>query len=249
MLHVIGDVHGQFEKLQTILLERNLVSKQGDWIGNDEDKLLFTGDFFDRGRGGIEALDLAIQLHEKNRAEVLLGNHECFILGVLFFPDFFIEELQLTMKQHWLNIGGNEPDLIRLTNKHVSFLMNCPFMMKKGETLFTHADSTIYLNYGKSIEEVNQYLWNLLQAKNAKQYAFLVEEFADRLSFFHHEKTLEDFLNTYGAQYLVHGHTPIQYMTEECEDKPFHYGKAVNVDGGMYLGGRGFVYSLGEQSL
>lgn len=244
MLHVIGDIHGQFEKLQTLLSKQKLVSEQGDWIGEKQDKLLFIGDFFDRGKGGIEALDLAMHLNEQNHAEIILGNHECFILGVLFFPDFIIKDLEVTMKQHWLNIGGNEPDLDRITDKHISFLLNSPFMLKKGDTLFTHADSTLYLNYGSSVEEVNRQLSKLLYAKKADQYAFIIEAFADRLSFYHHEKTLEDFLDTYGAKNLVHGHTPIQLISDVCHDKPFHYGSAVNVDGGMYLGGNGFIYSI-----
>jgi len=181
MLHVIGDIHGQFNKLQTLLQKQGLVSEQGDWIGEEQDKLLFVGDFFDRGEGGIEALDLAMHLYAQNHAEVLLGNHECFILGVLFFPDFVIEDLQLTMKEHWLNIGGNESDLNRIRDKHISFLLNSPFMLKKGDTLFTHADSTLYLKYGNSVQEVNEQLSQLLHDKKADQYAFIVEAFADRL--------------------------------------------------------------------
>lgn len=244
MLHVIGDIHGQFEKLQTLLSERGLVSKQGDWIGDEQDKLLFIGDFFDRGKGGIEALELAMHLNAQDHADVLLGNHECFILGVLFFPDFVIEDLQLTMKQHWLNIGGNEPDLDRITDKHISFLLNRPFMLKNEDTLFTHADSTLYLKYGNSVQEVNQQLSQLLHDKKADQYAFVVEAFADRMSFYHHDDVLKNFLNTYGANKLIHGHTPIQLMAGKCDDKPFCYGPAVNVDGGMYMGGKGFVYSV-----
>lgn len=243
MLHIIGDIHGQYQKLQTLLVEKGLVSENGDWLGDREDQLLFIGDFFDRGEGAIEALNLAMKLQRENHAYILLGNHECFILAAKFFSDFFIQDLNITMNEHWLDIGGHEPDLDRLTEEHISFLMACPFMIKIKDTLFTHADSTLYLEYGKTIDKVNQTLQDILHAKKPEAYAMLVQKFADRMSFFQHPQTLQAFLQTYGASTLVHGHTPIPYMAETEVNRPYCYGKAVNVDGGMYLGGDGFIYS------
>ena len=54
-------------------------------------------------------------------------------------------------------------------------------------------------------------------------------------------------LADFGGQRIVHGHTPISYMLGRPDaliSAPLVYagGQCVNVDGGMYRGGPGFVY-------
>ncbi len=54
-------------------------------------------------------------------------------------------------------------------------------------------------------------------------------------------------LRLFGGTKIIHGHTPIQYIADTlAPTEPFVYlnGLCVNVDGGMYLGGSGFVYRL-----
>ncbi|HEX9439253.1 MAG TPA: serine/threonine protein phosphatase, partial [Roseiflexaceae bacterium] len=53
----------------------------------------------------------------------------------------------------------------------------------------------------------------------------------------------------FGGRQIVHGHTPISSMRrclpeEVVEPLVYAGGLCVNVDGGMYLGGPGFVYQV-----
>lgn len=62
----------------------------------------------------------------------------------------------------------------------------------------------------------------------------------------------EEVLRTFGGRQLIHGHTPISHMSpQEPEDvtAPLIYARrrCINVDGGMYHGGPGFVYKIAEQ--
>jgi hypothetical protein len=65
---------------------------------------------------------------------------------------------------------------------------------------------------------------------------------------FYGGKTLaEIFLGGFGGKRLIHGHTPISAMANvQPADvrSPLIYaeGLCINVDGGMYLGGPGFVF-------
>ncbi len=57
-------------------------------------------------------------------------------------------------------------------------------------------------------------------------------------------------LATYGGGQIIHGHTPIMYMTKQPPDEidaalVYNAGLCVNVDGGLYAGGPGFVYRAG----
>ncbi|MBF0279273.1 MAG: metallophosphoesterase [SAR324 cluster bacterium] len=60
----IGDVHGCFEELQTLLSKLNFIP--------GEDRLIFVGDLVNKGPFSLEVLELVFSLH----AEVVIGNHE-----------------------------------------------------------------------------------------------------------------------------------------------------------------------------
>ena len=46
-------------------------------------------------------------------------------------------------------------DLERLTPDHVAWLQSLPAIALEGETLIVHADSDMYLRYGRSVDAVN----------------------------------------------------------------------------------------------
>ena len=57
----------------------------------------------------------------------------------------------------------------------------------------------------------------------------------------------QQFLAQYGGKQLVHGHTPISHLSGEPIERVtrayvYAGGLVVDVDGGMYKGGTGFVY-------
>jgi len=76
----IADIHGAFDELTGILRTAGLVDDRHRWIGGNA-VLVQTGDYFDRGLGVREAMNLLMALEREapragGRALVLLGNHE-----------------------------------------------------------------------------------------------------------------------------------------------------------------------------
>lgn len=142
---IIGDVHGQVDKLSTVLrrLERS-PDFEHRWV-------VFIGDLVDRGpdpRRGIEmVLDLASR---HSRTTAIMGNHEfamCLALG--WFPG---SENSL-WKSRWVDVYNStttftsysaaEGDLDDLQQKipapHRDFLMNLPWCVEHPHMLFVHA--------------------------------------------------------------------------------------------------------------
>lgn len=77
---VIGDIHGDFDDLVSLLQHCGLIDAQHHWTG-DKTTLIQTGDVLDRGPKPREALDLLMALQKEaakrgGRVLVLLGNHE-----------------------------------------------------------------------------------------------------------------------------------------------------------------------------
>jgi len=76
----IGDVHGSYEKLVTLLRGMDLIDDQLFWTG-EKDHLVFCGDLIDRGPDDRPVLDLIIRLQREaasqgGRVHVVLGNHD-----------------------------------------------------------------------------------------------------------------------------------------------------------------------------
>jgi serine/threonine protein phosphatase 1 len=78
MLYAFGDIHGDLDKLDELLevlpLER-------------EDRLVFLGDYIDRGPNSSGVIDRLIGLQENFDCIFLLGNHESMFLDFLGWTD------------------------------------------------------------------------------------------------------------------------------------------------------------------
>ncbi len=76
----IGDIHGAFNGVRSILRETELIDEDDRWIGGNA-VLVQTGDILDRGPGATRVAELLIDLQEQateagGEVVVLLGNHE-----------------------------------------------------------------------------------------------------------------------------------------------------------------------------
>ena len=245
----IGDVHGQLEKLQAILRGTGVVDASGAWCGRAEE-LLFIGDYVDRGQDGIGVVELVMRLQEEAQAaggkvHALLGNHDVLLLAALFLGDLPSGGASGTFRGDWVRNGGVQADLDRLTERHIEWLASRPAMMFAGEELYQHADSLLYLEYGETVEGINEAFAAVLRGRDAGAWDRMLDQFSDRLAFFREPEQTEGYLARFGARRLIHGHTPVQYMRgEDAPAEPYVYadGRCVNLDGGMYKGGAGFSF-------
>jgi len=255
-LYIIGDIHGQYEKLVGLLRGAGLVDSNLAWAGGAA-RLWLMGDFFDRGPGAIAAVDLVMRLQAEAAAAggqvaSLIGNHEPLILSAQRFGDQ-PTGWGGTFRDDWLRNGGDEAVLAELTPARVAWLTSLPAMALVDDLLLIHADSPMYTSYGATITEVNQSFRALLQSDDMAVWDRLLEQFSERLAFADSDPDgagrAAQMLADFGGRRIVHGHTPISYMLGRPADpvtEPLVYagGLCVNVDGGMYRGGPGFVYRV-----
>jgi calcineurin-like phosphoesterase family protein len=79
-LDVIGDVHGQFEKLVSLLSRLGYTQAQGIWR-HPTRTAIFVGDLIDRGPKQLATVELVRAMVEAGAAQCLLGNHEYNAIG------------------------------------------------------------------------------------------------------------------------------------------------------------------------
>lgn len=254
-IYVIGDVHGEYDKLARLLTDAGLVDDRLSWSGGDT-TLWFLGDLLDRGPDGVGVVDLVMRLQFEadgagGKVRSLLGNHEPVILSALWMGDKPCGGPGGTFYGNWKFNGGIDTDLVRLTDRHTEWLTALPALARVGDWLLMHANSSVYTRYGSTIEEANAAFSHVLHGRDVAAWDRLMgdfnREFGDRKPGSHEKVSL--VLETYGAKRLVHGHTIISSMTKQppeavIEASVYDGGRCVNVDAGMYEGSPGFLYKL-----
>jgi len=75
MFDIIGDVHGNAQKLKLLLTKMGYSLKNGNYK-HPERTALFVGDLIDRGDEIIETLHIVRSMVENNAAIAVMGNHE-----------------------------------------------------------------------------------------------------------------------------------------------------------------------------
>lgn len=88
MYYVIPDIHGQYDKLNK-LLNKIIDRKQPN------DKIIFLGDYIDRGKDSAKVIDLIHSIKNRNDVILLMGNHDiAFYNSILNVNDFDLSSLE-----------------------------------------------------------------------------------------------------------------------------------------------------------
>ncbi|MET7286798.1 metallophosphoesterase [Streptomyces sp. NPDC005573] len=265
-LYVVGDVHGYLDELLAALQEQGLIDEAGQWCAGTA-RLWFLGDFTDRGPDGIGVIDLVMRLSAEAAAaggycKALMGNHELLLLGAKRFGDTPVNSGAgtATFQAAWLLNGGQKTDMDRLQDHHLQWMARLDAVEQVDGYLLVHSDTTVYLDYGDSIEAVNDTVRETLTRNDADEVWDLFRKFTKRFSFRDEggADAARSLLDTYGGTRVVHGHSPIPYLlgqvgSEEGEDSggpnvegPHVYaeGLAIAMDGGVTMAGKLLVQQL-----
>lgn len=127
-LIAIGDIHGEVEKLNSLIDKLDL---------QKQDKVIFLGDYIDRGMHSKEVIERILNLSEEIECVFLKGNHEDMLL-----------KTKITQSQddieHWLLSGGistydNYGDYLAIFNTHGKFLDSLKLYHIEQNYMFVHA--------------------------------------------------------------------------------------------------------------
>ncbi|MFI8198034.1 metallophosphoesterase [Streptomyces sp. NPDC085942] len=265
-LYVVGDVHGYLDELLAALGEQGLVDADGKWAAGNA-RLWFLGDFTDRGPDGIGVIDLVMRLSAEAAAaggycKALMGNHELLLIGAKRFGDTPVNSGAgtATFQAAWLLNGGQKADMDRLQDVHLQWMSRLDAVVEQDGHLLLHSDTTAYLDYGSTIEDVNDTITAILTRNDADECWDLFRKLTKRFAFRDEggPQAVRELLSTYGGQRVVHGHSPIPYLLGEVgtedgdEDSgpvingPHVYadGLAIAMDGGVTMAGKLLVVQL-----
>ncbi len=192
----IGDIHGCPATLNALLTNEICLNKS--------DKLIFLGDYIDRGYDSKGVLDIILDLEDKNYdITCLMGNHEEMFLDSVNDDEIY---------EHWvLNCGGSRTlasfDIITFEELNESYKYFFKTLLYhrtlKGKYIFVHAG----LNFNNSNPFEDKY--SMLWGRDLK---------------INHD-ILKD-------RYIIHGHTP-QPLEKTVEQLGIiNENKIINLDTG-----------------
>jgi serine/threonine protein phosphatase 1 len=139
MLYAIGDIHGRLDKLDGLLAELPL---------REDDRLVFLGDYVDRGPDARGVVDRLLRLRDERSCTFLMGNHESMFLDFLgwkgaayFGSDVFIANggAETLLSYAYFDTEAPRPEHFRLPPEHEVFFRELRLHHLEGDYLFVHA--------------------------------------------------------------------------------------------------------------
>lgn len=133
-IDIIGDIHGEYDAL-VLLLTQLGYDMQGNHANNR--KLVFVGDFIDRGHNSPAVLRLVKTLIENNNAQAVLGNHELNLLQnkAKAGAGWYFEEQQVLDQEYEPYVRIPDSD----KQEMIEFLGTLPLALENAELRIVHA--------------------------------------------------------------------------------------------------------------
>ncbi|MFI5608420.1 metallophosphoesterase family protein [Amycolatopsis sp. NPDC051903] len=256
-VYVVGDVHGHRDALADALRAEGLVDGDDKWSGA-EDQLWFLGDFVDRGPDGVGVIDFVRSLQEQatdagGSVQMLLGNHEILLLGMYHFGDRQVPSDfgPRSFARSWEINGGLLSDQDRLTPEHIEWLSARPVVSLVDDHLLVHSDTLEYLDWGDGLDAINAAVKEILTGNDIEAFWEVWRRMTTRYAFRGPagEDNAQQLMDALGGTRIVHGHSVIadQLGIHPAQiEGPYLYagGKALGIDGGLFVGGPCLVVEL-----
>ncbi len=138
--YIIGDVHGQYQRLLNRLKSIGLIIENDEYRFNSG-KILFLGDLVDRGSDSRKVVTLVKKLHELGICEVILGNHEFNLIGYLTPKD-----KRSYLRRHTRKNSNQCKATLKsykghkeLLNEHIEWLKTLPLFFENEHFRAVHA--------------------------------------------------------------------------------------------------------------
>lgn len=155
-IFVIGDIHGMYDKLISLL---NKIIH--NYKFSNDDTMVFVGDYIDRGNESFEVVDYLVNLNKEYENIIfLMGNHEDMLLNCVRNN---IESYHSPCKLFMYN-GGNKSiqnykkngyDLLKwkIPESHKIFFQNLKLFYENDEIFISHAGIRPNISLDKQLKE------------------------------------------------------------------------------------------------
>jgi len=246
-LYVLGDVHGDYSSVKLVFETIGIPEKLGTGV-----KLVFLGDYVDRGSYQVETLALLLELKDRYPGDVILlrGNHEP-PRWLLPYP----HDLPYRVSQYFGPEKSSEA--LHLLYK---FFDKLPVVaVLPGEAVLLHGGPPFRTLHASTLEEAFSVgdpmlddldLETVLWSDPVDEETYLVESVRGA-GFFYGQKFTDKFLKIAGVKLIIRGHEAVEgyrinherrVITVFSAPTPYHLGTTGLLR--IVKTGAGFKYEL-----
>jgi hypothetical protein len=140
MYDVVGDIHGHADALERLLTELGYAERRGTWR-HPERKVIFVGDFVDRGPAIARVLAIARRMVDDGQALAVMGNHE--FNAVAFHMPHPVENRAFLRERSYKNIRQYMATVEQLGDAKLDeatrWFLDLPLWLDLGELRVVHA--------------------------------------------------------------------------------------------------------------
>jgi hypothetical protein len=140
MYDIIGDVHGQADMLKDLLKRFGYTAKNGVY-SHPERKVIFVGDFINRGPKTRITLNLVRSMIEEEHALAILGNHE---INAIYYS--FLDKKGKHLSKRWsrlrLDLNSTLTEFsgqLSEWESHIKWMRRLPMFLDLGKIRIAHA--------------------------------------------------------------------------------------------------------------
>ena len=141
---IIGDIHGYADELKSLLTKLGYARDDNGVYVHPEPgrKVIFTGDYIDRGRENFEVIDIVRNMVQAGHAHAIMGNHD---LNAGLFHALHPETQAPLRKHDSKNTGQHQTFLDEcamnpgLGEKNIAWLKSLPVCLELEGLRFVHA--------------------------------------------------------------------------------------------------------------
>jgi len=234
---VIGDVHGEFQKMLKLLLYNKVIDNNLNWIwGNDH--LVFTGDIFDRGDYVTECLWFIYKLEQQaektgGKVHFLVGTHE--LLKFTKFNGYLSEKYNYLFTKRYKLYADY------YTEKYLlgKWLRSKNTIVTINGNLFVHAGiSPEFFHLNLSVDSLNnisrEFFKNpykfrrnidvqIIMGKNGPyRYRGFNKDYEGKIDV--NQEFIDSVCEFYNMNRIIYAHTEVDSI------KPAFNGKIINID-------------------
>lgn len=260
----IGDIHGDFEVLKTILLKAKLINSKLDWSGGTH-TVVQVGDILDRGADELKIIKFLKKMEKQSaisggRFIVLNGNHEAKNVDLKFndvneisFADFEKYNTDQNRALVSRNFLENFPEhmhgralAMMPGGKIAKYFSTHSTVLKIGQTIFVHGG--VEPKYAKmGITKINTDLSNWMRG-SGERFDYFFDEHAPLYSRIYSKQKefdsikscekLDKALEILDSKRMIVAHSVQPSINSECDQKVWRIdtGMSKAYDGGGQIG-------------
>jgi len=178
-LDFIGDIHGNAQKLLTLLNNLGYVHSSVGWSHSEGRQIVVLGDFINVGNDSKLVLQILFEMWSNNVAKIIIGNHEYYLAWYFYQYGNAIFEKNGPLEKDYEKLLNEFRDDTDLFKKYVEWILTLPLFIETVNYRAVHAywskENQKIISKYRNLEEIFK-AFEILKKKKSNELKYVINE-------------------------------------------------------------------------